>query len=283
MDAHGSLPPLKHLIAMHKLHTKKALGQHFLLDGNLTDKIARAVPCISEQILVEIGPGPTGLTRSLLQAGAKRVIAIEQDERIQPILRQLQAAYPERFSYVMADALEVNLHDLTSDRPLSIVSNLPYNIGTELLFKWLEHIGEYDSLTLMFQKEVADRLTAAPATKAYGKISVFTQWLCDVHHVMDVNPAAFSPPPKVWSSVVQLTPKTKPEVVQDRALFRSLIHFGFQQRRKMLRKVLSANAESPGELLKTAELDETKRPDQLSVCEWVRLANTAHQMGLALE
>ncbi|MBT8003415.1 MAG: 16S rRNA (adenine(1518)-N(6)/adenine(1519)-N(6))-dimethyltransferase RsmA, partial [Rhodospirillales bacterium] len=194
------LPPLRDVISRHGLRAKKSLGQHFLLDLNLTQRIARSAGTLQGRHVVEVGPGPGGLTRSLLESEAVSVTAIEKDERSTVALRELEEAYPGRLKIIAADALETNLAELVP-APRKIVSNLPYNIGTPLLLNWLRQAREWESMTLMFQKEVADRLAAQPGSKAYGRLAIITQWLCDVRSEFNVSPKAFTPPPKVSSSV----------------------------------------------------------------------------------
>ena len=212
-----SLPPLKQVIDTHRLAAKKSLGQNFLLDLNLTAKIARLSGRNEDHDVLEIGPGPGGLTRGLLAEGARRVLAIEKDERCLPALAEIEAAYPDRFSVMLGDALDINpLDHLTP--PIRVAANLPYNIGTELLVRWLtpqDWPPYWDSLTLMFQREVAQRITAEPGSKAYGRLAILSQWRTNAQIVMNLPPEAFSPPPKVSSAVVHLTALPEPRFPAD--------------------------------------------------------------------
>ncbi|MBV8938861.1 MAG: 16S rRNA (adenine(1518)-N(6)/adenine(1519)-N(6))-dimethyltransferase RsmA [Alphaproteobacteria bacterium] len=266
------LPPLKDVIARYGVDAKKSLGQHFLLDGNVTAKIARINGSLSALNVIEIGPGPGGLTRALLEAGAKHVHAIEKDARCVAALAELQKAYPQ-LHVIEADALAVDLPQRTP-APRAVIANLPYNIGTALLLQWLKEIAEnpqcYAFLTLMFQKEVAERIAAAPGGKAYGRLSVLAQWLCRVQPAFDLPPGAFSPPPKIHSSVIVLTPRPEPLSPAARPMLEKVLAAGFGQRRKMLRASLRPLG---GEALLTAAgIDPQRRPEQLSVEEWCRLA-----------
>src|SRR5437763_4835885 len=203
------LPPLREVIARHGIAAKKSLGQNFILDLNLTRRIARSAGRLDDATVIEIGPGPGGLTRALLAEGARRVVAIERDPRCLAALAEVAAVYPERLDLVAGDALELDPVEL-SEPPRKIIANLPYNIATALLLRWLARPGEYQSLTLMFQREVAERLVARPRSPAYGKLSVLVQWLTDPKILFDLPPRAFVPPPKVTSSVVSLMPRAEP-------------------------------------------------------------------------
>lgn len=275
-----SLPPLKDVIAQHGLLARKSLGQHFLLDPRITDRVAAYAGDISAHHVIEIGPGPGGLTRSLLKAGAKQVFALEKDERCVAVLEQIQAASGGRLSVIMGDALEVDV--LASiPAPRKIVANLPYNVGTLLLTGWLELIAQHgpsaiDSMTLMFQKEVAERITAAPGCKDYGRLSVFAQWLCEVRYDYELPPGAFVPPPKVSSAVVTLTPRKQRIEVSPKAL-EQVVAKAFGQRRKMLRVALKGLAVPAETLLANAAIDGTLRAEQLTVADFCRLANALAQ------
>lgn len=274
-----ALPPLRDVIAAHGLSAKKQLGQNFLFDLNLTGRIARGAGTLSEGTCIEVGPGPGGLTRALLDNGARRVIAIERDERTRPILNEIQAAYPNRLEVIEGDALEVQAHTL-GEAPRRIVANLPYNVGTVLLFQWYRHIQDFECLVVMLQKEVVDRLAAAPRTKDYGRLSVMTQWLCTVEPLFDVNPRAFTPPPKVTSTVVRLTPRPTPLMECNFDVMESLVAAAFNQRRKMLRASLKAlkgrypRAPLPEELCEQAGILPTARAEELSVRDFCTLACT---------
>lgn len=265
------LPPLRDVIARHGLRTRKSLGQHFLLDLNLTARIARAAGTLIEHTVIEIGPGPGGLTRALLDAGAGRVIAVERDERCIRALDELAAVYEDRLVVVEGDALnaDVATQALTKyPRPRKIVSNLPYNIATPLLIGWLKQIGEVDGLTLMFQKEVADRLAADPGHKDYGRLSVITQWLCDVSPLFNVDKRAFTPPPKVVSTVVNLIPRRFPLAPAKWEYLERVTLKAFGQRRKMLRSSLKPL----GLDLESLNVDPTLRAEDLTVEQFCRLA-----------
>jgi 16S rRNA (adenine1518-N6/adenine1519-N6)-dimethyltransferase len=264
------LPPLRDVIAKYDLAAKKSLGQHFLLDLNLTSRVARAAGDLSDCTVIEIGPGPGGLTRALLHSGAKKVIAIERDERPIAALQEVAKAYPGKLEIIEGDALEIDPVSLC-DGPRKIVANLPYNISTQLVLNWLENITEYECLTLMFQKEVADRLGASPRTKDYGRISVLTQWLCDVRMNFNIKPTAFTPPPKVMSTVATLVPRDKPLVDVERKDLERVTQSAFGQRRKMLRASLKTLGVNGEELAMKAGLEPTKRAEELSVEDFCAL------------
>lgn len=274
MDASFTLPPLRDVIAQYGLHTKKSLGQHFLLDSNLTDKIVRLAGDLTGCAVIEVGPGPGGLTRSLLHSKARQVVALEKDDRCIAALASLCEASQGRLSVQQRDALEVACTQI-ADAPRTIIANLPYNVGTQMLVNWLHELADdshaYTQLLLMFQKEVAERICAAPSTKAYGRISVLAQWLCEVRMVMQVPAAAFSPPPKVDSAIVQLLPRAQPAPVSRDAL-EKVVATAFQQRRKMLRSALSSLGQELVQQLPELQIAPTARPDQLSVEDYVRLA-----------
>ena len=268
------LPPLRDVIERHGLSAKKSLGQNFILDLNITAKVARAAGPLEDATVVEIGPGPGGLTRALLFSGAKRVIAIERDARCLPALAEIAEAYPGRLSVIEADALSTDIAALAGDHgPVKIVANLPYNIGTELLVRWLtppRWPPRWQSLTLMFQKEVAQRITAEPGRGAYGRLAVLAGWRTRSRIVFDLPPQAFTPPPKVTSSVVHLEPRAEP-LPADAATLARVTEAAFGQRRKMLRQSLkSLGAER---LLAATGIDGTRRAETLSVEEFVALAN----------
>ena len=274
MSAIDDLPPLRDVIARHELRARKSLGQNFLLDLNLTGKVARAAGDLSGATVIEIGPGPGGLTRALLMHKAARVIAIERDERCLPALAEIAEAYPGRLEVISGDALDVDYAGLVQGvDDVRIVANLPYNIGTELLVKWLTVAAWppfYRSLTLMFQKEVAERVVAKAGDDAYGRLGVLAGWRADSRIAFDIPPQAFWPPPKVISSVVHLVPKPAPLPAELRKLER-VTQAAFGQRRKMLRQSLKAVG---GEaLLAQTGIDGTRRAETLSVEEFVRLAN----------
>jgi 16S rRNA (adenine1518-N6/adenine1519-N6)-dimethyltransferase len=266
----ADLAPLRQVIARHGIGARRSLGQHFLLDLNLTARIARAAGDLAGVTVIEVGPGPGGLTRALLAAGADRIIAIERDERCAGALGELAAAYPGRLELIMADALTVDAGRLGGP-PRRIVANLPYNVATPLLLGWLADIGSFDRLVLMFQKEVALRLAAAPRSKDYGRLSVITQWLAEPRRLFDIPPQAFTPPPKVTSSVVELRPREAP-LAADRATLERVTAAAFGQRRKMLRHSLRSLVGDPATLLATVGIAGTARAEELTVAEFCALA-----------
>lgn len=268
------LPPLREVVAKHGLIAKKSLGQNFLFDLNLTAKIARAGGPYDDMVVIEIGPGPGGLTRGLLEAGAPRVMAIERNSRCREALAEISAAYPERLSIVEGDAMKIDPTILTV-APIKIVANLPYNIATPLLISWLhlihERPGRIVGMTLMFQKEVAGRLTANPGTRDYGRLSVLTQWLCEARPLFDIPASAFVPPPKVTSSVVSFVPRPAPAFPAEIAVLEKTVAAAFNQRRKMLRSALKSMGGAEA-LLTGAGIDPTRRAETLSVAEFCALA-----------
>jgi 16S rRNA (adenine1518-N6/adenine1519-N6)-dimethyltransferase len=271
---HGSsaeLPPLREVIRRYGLSARKRLGQHFLLDLNLTRKIARAAGSIDSGTVIEIGPGPGGLTRALLLEGAERVITIEADPRCLDALAGIAGAFPGRLEIIAGDALEIDVASL-GDPPRRIVSNLPYNIGTALLLRWLESPGAFAGLTLMFQKEVAERLLARPGSKDYGRLSVLTQWLTVVKQLFEIPAAAFTPPPKVTSTVVQITPRPQPLCPAERESLERVTAAAFGQRRKMLRQSLKQIAVQPRALLAAAGIAETARAEEIDIAGFCALA-----------
>ena len=268
----SGLPPLRDVIARHGLSASKALGQNFLLDGQLLARIAAIPGDLTDTEVLEIGPGPGGLTRALLQAGA-RVTAIERDRRCLPALAELEAVFPGRLRVIEGDALAIDARTLFAGQP-HIVANLPYNIGTALAISWLSADWPpwWRSLTLMFQREVADRIVAAPGGEAYGRLAVLAQWRASARIAMTVHRSAFTPPPKVMSAVVLIVPGAAPEGVR-LATLEGLTGAAFGQRRKMLRQSLKSVA---GALTACAAvgIDETRRPETVSVAEWVALARS---------
>lgn len=271
MTAIDGLPKLAEVIETYGLAAKRSLGQNFLLDLNLTSRIAREAGDISQCDVVEIGPGPGGLTRALLANGARRVIAIERDERCLPALEEISKHYPDRLTIVHGDALEVDIPSMV-EGPAKLVANLPYNIATPLLTGWL--LGDawppyYTSLTLMFQKEVAERICARPGEKAYGRLGVLCGWRSHAQIAFDVSPQAFTPPPKVTSSIVNLIPKAEPEPCEASKL-EAITRAAFGQRRKMLRSSLKALGGQA--LLEKAGIDGQLRAEQLSVNKFAALA-----------
>ncbi|MGS4946741.1 16S rRNA (adenine(1518)-N(6)/adenine(1519)-N(6))-dimethyltransferase RsmA [Meridianimarinicoccus sp. RP-17] len=274
MAAIDDLPPLRQVIADHGLSARKALGQNFLLDLNLTAKIARAAGDLTGSDVLEIGPGPGGLTRGLLAEGARRVLAVEKDARCIPALHAIAAAYPGRLEVIEGDALKVDpLAHLTP--PIRITANLPYNIGTELLVRWLtppDWPPFWESLTLMFQREVAQRIVAAPGGKAYGRLAILAQWRAEARIVMDLPPQAFTPPPKVSSAVVHLTALPAPRYPADAAILSRVVAAGFNQRRKMLRASLRGVAPDIEDRLAAAGIPPTARAEEIELERWCALA-----------
>ena len=275
MSQIDDLPPLRDVIRIHELQARKSLGQNFLLDLNLTLKVARTAGDLSDCTVLEVGPGPGGLTRALLVAGAKRVVAVEKDPRCLPALAEIAAHYPGRLEVLEADALTIDLERIADGGPLKIVANLPYNVGTQLLVDWITSANwppVWQSLTLMFQKEVAERIVAAPGSKAYGRLGVLAGWRCHATLAFEVGPKAFTPPPKVTSAIVHLTPRKAPLDCDLKALER-LTAAAFGQRRKMLRaslKPLAADAEAR---IAAAGIEPTMRAEQLEIADFVKLAN----------
>ena len=266
-----SLPPLIEVIRRHGLDPKKNLGQNFLLDPRLTAKIARATGPLDGIHVVEIGPGPGGLTRALLEAGAAQVVAIERDRRCVAALQELVAAYPDRLTIQADDALEIDPTTLVP-APRRVIANLPYNIATPLLIGWLRNITAYDALGLMFQKEVAQRLTAEPRTKAYGRLSVLTQWLAIPDMAFDIPPGAFYPPPKITSTVVHLVPRPTPLAEARIEDLERVTAAAFGQRRKMLRVSLKTLGVDTDRLITLAGVTPTARAEELAVEEFCALA-----------
>src|SRR6516225_6698093 len=261
--AKDGLPPLRDVIRRHDLRARKSLGQNFLLDLNLTERIARAAAPLADVTVLEIGPGPGGLTRALLMLGAQHVIAVERDDRAIAALQEVAAHYPGRLDIVAADALSFDPRPRVDGAPMRIVANLPYNIATALLVSWLSvepWPPWYDGAVLMFQREVAERIVAATGSKAYGRLSVLVQWRCAARILFDVNPSAFVPPPKVTSSLVRLDPLAAP-LPCDRASLEQVTQAAFGQRRKMLRQSLRPLGGDTSALIAAAGLDPTARAE----------------------
>ncbi len=275
MSRIDNLPPLREVIAAHGLSAKKQLGQNFLLDLNLTAKIARMAGDLSGSDVIEVGPGPGGLTRGLLAEGARRVLAIEKDDRCLPILQDIAAAHPGRLSIVAGDALDVDPLAHGLQPPIRICANLPYNVGTELLIRWLTPPAWppfWTSLTLMFQREVAERIVARPGGKAYGRLAVLAQWRCDAKIVMDLPPQAFTPPPKVSSAVVHLTALPAPRYPADAKVLERVVAAAFNQRRKMLRAALRGLSPDIEAVLEKVGIPPTERAEQVGVEGFCALA-----------
>jgi 16S rRNA (adenine1518-N6/adenine1519-N6)-dimethyltransferase len=274
MAAIDGLPPLRQVIATHDLSARKALGQNFILDLNLTARIARAAGDLSACDILEIGPGPGGLTRGLLAEGARRVVAIEKDPRCLPALAQIAAHYPGRLTVIEGDAMQVDTAALLTP-PVRIVANLPYNVGTELLVRWLTPFAWppfWQTLTLMFQREVADRIVARPGTSAYGRLAILSQWRCDARIEMTLPPEAFTPPPKVHSAVVHLTAKPEPRFPADPEILSRVVAAAFGQRRKMMRSSLKSLIPDAGEVLVEAGIPPTNRAEDVPLEGFCALA-----------
>ncbi|THF52431.1 16S rRNA (adenine(1518)-N(6)/adenine(1519)-N(6))-dimethyltransferase RsmA [Allorhizobium terrae] len=273
MAALDGLPPLRDVIQRHGLDAKKALGQNFLLDLNITQKVARTAGDLTNATVFEVGPGPGGLTRALLALGAKKVIAVERDSRCLPALAEVADHYPGRLEVIEGDALKVDFEAIAPEGPIKIVANLPYNVGTQLLVNWLtprQWPPFWQSMTLMFQKEVGERIVAQADDDHYGRLGVLCGWLTQAHMAFDLSPQAFTPPPKVTSTVVHLTPRPEP-LPCDLAKLEKVTQTAFGQRRKMLRASLKPIG---GEaLLNRADIDPARRAETLSVEEFCRIAN----------
>lgn len=274
------LPPLRDVIARHEIAALKSLGQNFLLDLNLTARIARAGGPLEGELIVEVGPGPGGLTRALLAEGAGRVVAIERDRRCLAALAEIAERWPGRLTVIEGDALEVDMGRLVAEhgfgRPARLCANLPYNVATPLLVGWLRAEpwpAWWASATLMFQREVAERIVATPASDHYGRLGVLAGWRAEARILFDLAPSAFTPPPKVTSSVVRLVPRAEPLAVDPDVLER-VVAAAFGQRRKMLRQSLKSlgNAQA---LLEAAGIEPTRRAEEIDVAGFVRLANAA--------
>jgi 16S rRNA (adenine1518-N6/adenine1519-N6)-dimethyltransferase len=277
------LPPLREVIRRHGLAARRSLGQNFLLDLNLTARIARAAAPLEDVTVIEVGPGPGGLTRALLALGAKRVIAIERDERCVSALQELGEHFGDRLRVVAGDAMQVDLAPYVESAPVRVVANLPYNIATALLVSWLTvelWPPWYDMLVLTFQREVAQRIVAAPGTKAYGRLSVLAGWRTTAQMLFDIAPRAFVPAPQVTSSVVRLVPRAQP-LPCDRRLLERVVEAAFGQRRKMLRQSLKSVGVDPFPLLKAANIDPTARAEDIAVEGFVALARSLAAMPRA--
>lgn len=281
------LPPLRTVIESHSLRAKKSLGQNFLLDLNLTRKIARACDDLNNRTIVEVGPGPGGLTRALLIEGAKKVVAIERDERCLAPLDEISARYPGRLDVHHGDAMNADWPALLgAPEPVSIAANLPYSIASALLVGWLETEPWppwYDQMVLMFQKEVGERIVAEPGSKAYGRLSVLAQWRCQTRIVLTLPPEAFTPPPKISSAVVEFTPRRDPAAAGSARTLSRVTAAAFGQRRKMLRASLKQLTPFADVLLREAGIAPERRAEQLSVDEFARLARLYARGGAGAE
>lgn len=269
--AADGLPPLRSVVERDGLLARKSLGQHFLFDLNLTGRIAAAAGELSTGTTIEVGPGPGGLTRALLAHGARAVVAVERDRRFLPALEEIAGRYPGRLSVLEADALDVEAHAL-GDAPRRIVANLPYNVGTKLLVGWLARPEAFESVTVMLQKEVVERIVAPPASEAYGRLAVAAQWRWSPRRLFDVPASAFVPPPRVASAVVRLVPRETPLAPAEPAMLERIVAAAFGQRRKMLRSALRALGQDPVPRLAAAGLDGDRRAETLSIEEFCALA-----------
>jgi 16S rRNA (adenine1518-N6/adenine1519-N6)-dimethyltransferase len=274
MSAIDDLPPLREVIKRHQLSARKSLGQNFLLDLNLTARIARAAGPLEDATVIEVGPGPGGLTRALLALGARRVIAIERDERAVGALEEIARRYPGRLEIVNADAMTYDPRPLLNGERARIVANLPYNIATALLIGWLSvepWPPWFDMMVLMFQREVADRIVARDGQHAYGRLAVLANWRAETRILFDISPSAFVPPPQVTSSVVRLLPRPAP-LPCDRKLLEQIAAAAFGQRRKMLRQSLKSLGVDPARLAAAADVDPTRRAETIPVAGFVAMA-----------
>lgn len=279
-----TLPTVSELLKKYSITADKKLGQNFLLDSNITDKITRYIPNLDQVEIIEIGSGPGALTRSLLEGPALKIYAVEFDKRMLPLLSELHDAHPHRLQIINQDAMQLDELALKTVNPIAIAGNLPYNISVQLLFKWLENIQHFSSLTLMFQKEVAERICAKPKNKSYGIVSVMTQFSCDVYHNFDINPASFTPPPSIWSSVITIIPKKSgsyPKYL--RHTLSCLCKAAFGQRRKTLRNSLGSyyGSAQTEDMLALCNINATCRAEELSVEQFIHLAEFIHRKQLA--
>ena len=269
-----NLPPLKDVISKYELRAKKSLGQNFLLDLNLTSKIARYAGNLKQSDVLEIGPGPGGLTRSLLNEGARQVVSIEKDNRCMAALEEIQSLFPGRLRLLQGDALSMNVTQYLTD-PIKIIANLPYNIGTELLVRWLNSKNWpsfWQSMTLMFQKEVANRIVAHPGSKAYGRLSVMSQWRCNTKIAFNIPATAFTPPPKVESAVVHFEALNEPKFPAEVDKLEFVVSKAFNQRRKMLRGALKGHFINVEEGLFSIGVLPTKRAENITVQEYCAMS-----------
>lgn len=264
------LPSTSDLIKKYGLLAKKSLGQNFILDKNFTDKIARAAGDLTNYEVLEVGPGPGSLTRSILDCGAKKLTVIEMDERCIAALNELKDFYGDRLNIIQGDALTYDLRLTTN--PLKIIANLPYNIGTVLIFKWLKNVEKISSMHLMLQKEVVERITAKPNDKHYGRLAVMVNFLCHTRMVFSVSRTVFTPPPKVTSAIVEIIPRAKPLADVEFEKLERVVAAAFNQRRKMLKSSLKSIFENPEEILKEAGINPELRPENLKIEEFCKIA-----------
>lgn len=273
----SNLPSTSQLIKKYGLNAKKSLGQNFILDKNFTDKIVRESLQSNEDLsnfeILEIGPGPGSLTRSILDFGAKKLVAIERDERCCKALTEFQNFYGDRFEVISEDALIIDETKFFSEQKFKIISNLPYNIGTVLIFKWLKIFHHISSITVMLQKEVVERIVAKSGEKHYGRLAVMINFLCETKMLFTVSPTVFTPPPKVTSAIVQIIPREKPLHDVEFAKLEKVVAAAFAQRRKMLRSSLKSICKNPEEILKNLQIDPTLRAENLTIEQFCKIAN----------
>ncbi len=268
-----TLPSTSELIKKYSLNAKKSLGQNFILDKNFTDKIARAAGDLSDYEVLEVGPGPGSLTRSILDAGAKKLSSIEMDERCIEALKELKEFYGDRFEIIQGDALKIDeLEIFLSEKKIKIIANLPYNIGTVLIFKWLKIAPKIQSMHLMLQKEVVERITAKPNDNHYGRLAVMVNFLCETKMVFTVSKTVFTPPPKVTSAIVEIIPRTKPLADVEFSKLEKVVAAAFNQRRKMIKSSLKSIFENPEEVLESCGIRPDLRPENLRIEEFCKLA-----------
>jgi 16S rRNA (adenine1518-N6/adenine1519-N6)-dimethyltransferase len=275
-----ALPPLREVLARHDLKPRKSLGQNFLLDPGITKRIARAAGDLGGTAAIEIGAGPGGLTRALLAHGAREVVAVERDPRCVAALRELAEAFPGRLRVVEADALKVDVTELAA-APRAVIANLPYNIATPLVLGWLKHAAAFTGFTLMFQREVAERMCAAPGSRIYGRLSIATQWSCATKKLFDIPPGAFIPPPKVTSTLIRLTPRAEPLAPADQTVLEWVVAAAFGQRRKMLRSSLKALGGDTLARLSRAGIEPTARAEDIAIEGFCALARAYAEVELA--
>lgn len=272
------LPSISDTLKEHGFYTKKSLGQNFIFDLNVTNKIVRCAGDLKGRVVIEVGPGVGSLSRPILLADPEKLIVIEKDDRTLPILGQLKQIAGDKFDVISDDALNINYRELKEqfNKPMKIIANLPYNVGTELLLRWLEDVNMFESLTLMFQREVAERICAKPSDEHYGRLSIISDLLCDCKILFDVAPTVFFPPPKVYSSVVSIIPRAKPKYDVDMNKLKNVTRSAFSQRRKSIRNSLkSVFGDRVEEVLNKYNIDSNLRAENLTVEQFCKLADEA--------
>ena len=267
-----TIPTSSELLKKYGLDAKKSFGQNFILDSNLTDKIVKSAGDLTGFEVLEVGPGPSCLTLSILKQNPQKLTVIEKDSRFVPLLEEIKTYYPHNFTIINDDALTVDEKALIAAKPFKIIANLPYNVGTELIFKWLEDYQNTASITVMLQKEVVERIVAKSGSKKYGRLSVMINFFCESRHLFDVKPTCFTPPPKVTSAMVQIIPKAQPIMDVDAKALSRICAAAFGQRRKMLRSSLKSITKDAEALLKACDIDPTLRAEQLSLEQFGLLA-----------